>query len=230
MQTAVFLAVHRILDRESVISLCVGVGIEIGPGPRPQILPNNKVKVSYIEQKLPHEWAELYGEDYATPVDPNLWKMFIVGDADNLPVENNSLDFIFSSHVFEHLANPLGHLELWLEKLRPGGKVVAIIPDISGSKDQRAEPSSLDIILSEYTSRIFKPSIIHYDYFLAIRKNVKDNAKALMEKGRSIHVHYYDNQNISIIMNEAKKRFNINGYSIVHTRNHKDFYLIIEKR
>ena len=62
-------------------------------------------------------------------------------------VEDGSLGFIFSSHVFEHLANPLGHLEHWYAKLRHGGLIVGIVPDVGGSKDYVFEPCSVTGLL-----------------------------------------------------------------------------------
>ena len=44
-----------------------------------------------------------------------------------MPVPDNSLDFIFGSHVFEHLANPIGHLKRWHAKLKPGVTLMHVI-------------------------------------------------------------------------------------------------------
>ncbi len=58
-------------------------------------------------------------------------------DADNLPLKDNTLDFIFASHVLEHItlnettektAKALGE---WVRVVKSGGFIVMIIPDIN---------------------------------------------------------------------------------------------------
>jgi len=114
----VFVGIHRLLDRAEVYSLCVGAGVEIGPGPKPQILPGAGVQVRYVEQATPDEWQRLYGKDTRVPVDPQLWNLYVIGNADRIPAEPGTLDFVFSSHVLEHLADPLGHLAYWASLLK----------------------------------------------------------------------------------------------------------------
>lgn len=44
-------------------------------------------------------------------------------------VEDNSFDFVHSSHCLEHLHNPATALGNWLRIVRPGGHVIVTIPD-----------------------------------------------------------------------------------------------------
>ena len=154
----VFVGVFKRLDRREVIDLCVGRGIEIGPGAQPQILPGPGVDVRYLEALPIEAWEQTYGEFYKAGVKPELADMYQVGEAHDLPAEDESLDFIFSSHVFEHLANPLGHLERWARKLRPGGRVVGVVPDIGGAKDYAASPSTLEEWREEFRAGVLKPT------------------------------------------------------------------------
>ena len=48
-------------------------------------------------------------------------------DAYRLP-EGDGLDYVFSSHCLEHLANPVVALELWRERLREGGVLFLYLP------------------------------------------------------------------------------------------------------
>ena len=41
----------------------------------------------------------------------------------------NTLDFIHSSHLLEHVADPYATLIHWLDLLKPGGYIVSIVPD-----------------------------------------------------------------------------------------------------
>lgn len=224
----VFLGVHKALDRSSLIGLCKGDGLELGPGPKPQVLPSDAVRVRYVEQKSPEEWASLYGDHYDIAADTTLWEHYVVGEAHDLPVEDSSLDFIFSSHVFEHLANPLGHLEIWRRKLKPGGRIVAVVPDLAGSKDQAAPLSTLAEVVREYRSGEFSPGIEHYRRFVACRQS-KDDPQKLRDQKRSIHVHFYTNTNMATLLEHAVHQLGYSHYSIRHTPNNKEFHFVVTR-
>ncbi|MDR0781533.1 MAG: methyltransferase domain-containing protein [Pseudomonadales bacterium] len=52
------------------------------------------------------------------------------GDAQFLTTLNdNSLDFIHSSHCLEHLADPREGLKHWLRVVKPGGHLIITVPD-----------------------------------------------------------------------------------------------------
>lgn len=224
----VFLGVHKALDRAALIELCKGDGLELGPGPKPQILPSDNVRVRYVEQKSPEEWAKLYGDHYDIAADQTLWRHYVVGEAHDLPVDDGSLDFIFSSHVFEHLANPLGHLQVWQRKLKPGGRIVAVVPDIAGSKDQAAPLSTLAEAAEEQRSNDFSPSIEHYRRFVACRQS-KDSPEKLRDQQRSIHVHFYTNTNMAILLDHAVRHLGYSDYSIRYTPNSKEFHFVVTR-
>lgn len=49
--------------------------------------------------------------------------------ADKLPFAHESLDFIVSLHNFEHLADPAGAMNHYLDVLKPGGGIGVVIPN-----------------------------------------------------------------------------------------------------
>jgi SAM-dependent methyltransferase len=52
------------------------------------------------------------------------------GDAENLAgIPDASFDFVHSSHTLEHMHNPGRALRNWFRVLRPGGYLVAMVPD-----------------------------------------------------------------------------------------------------
>jgi predicted SAM-dependent methyltransferase len=225
MEGSLFFLVHEILDRSTIYSLCKGKGIEIGPGPRPQILPETDIDITYIEQMPAAEWKRLYKKDLV--IDDTLWERYIIGNASNLPVLNNSCDFIFSSHVFEHLANPLGHLEYWSSKLKVGGLVAAVIPDIYGCRDYIFPPSTLMEILQEYESGIFDLQEKHYRRVCNARSNL--NFDKLVQDHASIHAHYYTQFSIVKIALCVLELGFFKNWKVISSQNHKDFHLLLWK-
>lgn len=223
-----FMAIHKVLDRADLIKLCQGTGVEIGPGTNPQILPGRTVDVSYIEQSSPEDWNRLYNDTGKYPVNPKLWSRYQIGEAHTLPVIDNSLDFIFSSHVFEHLANPIGHLEYWHKKLTSHGRIIAIVPDVAGCKDYVFQPCPLSDFLEEYESDNMEPNLSHYVRWAKYRAPGK-NAEEFYIAKRSIHVHFYTYRNIAKLLQYAVDNLDYSQFYIRHTPNHKDFYFLLIK-
>lgn len=84
--------------------VCKGVGIDVGCKKKEWCLPN------------------------AAPVDLELTGT----NADNLPIENGTLDFIFSSHMLEHYEGSwVKVLKHWHSKLNLGGTLFLYLPDFS---------------------------------------------------------------------------------------------------
>jgi SAM-dependent methyltransferase len=223
---SLFFMVHEILDRSVIYSLCKGNGVEIGPGPRPQILPEQNVDVAYIEQMPAEEWQRLYNKK-GLVIDNALWNRYIIGNASSIPVPNDSCDFIFSSHVFEHLANPLGHLEYWSKKLKPNGVVAAVIPDIYGCRDYIFAPSTLMEILQEYETGSFDLQEKHYRRVCNARPSL--NCDELMKNHASIHAHYYTRFSIAKIALYSVELGFFKKWKVISSQNHKDFHLLLWK-
>lgn len=52
------------------------------------------------------------------------------GDAQTLPgLSASRFDWVYSSHCLEHLENPRAALERWWEVLKPGGRLLLVVPD-----------------------------------------------------------------------------------------------------
>ena len=222
----VFVGVFRKLDRSEAVALCAGRGVEIGPGPRPHVLPGPGVQVRYLEPLLGGDWWEAYGKMQAGDFDPALAGLYDAGEAHQIPAEDGGLDFIFSSHVFEHLANPLGHLQLWKRKLKPGGRVVAVVPELSGAGDYRAWPSTLAEWLEEFEAGGMQPGPAHFRRHAAARGNPHE-ADRHWKRRQPIHAHFYTRTNVTALLEEATRRFGYSAYALRHTPNHKDFYFCL---
>jgi SAM-dependent methyltransferase len=56
------------------------------------------------------------------------WDM-VDGDAHHLEgVENRTMDFLFASHILEHLEDPVLALRNWVRVVRPGGVLLIAVP------------------------------------------------------------------------------------------------------
>jgi SAM-dependent methyltransferase len=105
---------HRYLDDLT--------GIEIGGSAHNPFHLSNCLNVDYTDSmdtifKLAE--FELCGEKL--PVD-------VVAYGENLPFADGQYDYIISSHVLEHIFDPIGAMIEWLRVIKPGGYVFTIVP------------------------------------------------------------------------------------------------------
>jgi SAM-dependent methyltransferase len=88
-----------------------GDGVEIGA----YIRPIPCIKPIYVDR-----YSHYAGEDTCADY---------YGDACDLPFHDSSLDYVASSHLLEHAANPLQALSEWFRVLKHGGIIYTVIPD-----------------------------------------------------------------------------------------------------
>lgn len=81
----------------------------------------------YIDMMTPH-----HGPRAAIDLDPDNDGVQFGTVADLAPYD---LDLVFSSHVLEHMADPVTSLEQWRDHVRIGGLVAFAVPDVDTIKD-----------------------------------------------------------------------------------------------
>ena len=150
--TEVALAVGPLRDvRRAMLPLLRGQGVEVGPGANPAVVSDDTRSVRYVEKMSAQEWADTYPKEALDEAVKARWSEYAIASAERLDgFEPGSLDFIFSSHVLEHLVNPLQVLHNWWECLAPGGAIVAVVPDARHSFDLRQPLTTTDALLSQY--------------------------------------------------------------------------------
>lgn len=100
---------------------CQGKGIEIGAAAHnPFGLENclflaNKERVEF--------WRQSEISMCGKYIEPDMY-----GDAENIPLEDNTLDYVLSSHVIEHVPNPIKAFFEWNRVLKDQGIVFMIFP------------------------------------------------------------------------------------------------------
>jgi SAM-dependent methyltransferase len=101
-------ATRRALDPAFTDLFFVGDGIDIGAGPDGL----GKHKDKFPRMRSVRDWDLPDGD-----------AMLMAS------VEDNTFDFVHSSHCLEHLHNPATSLGSWLRIVKPGGFVIVTIPD-----------------------------------------------------------------------------------------------------
>jgi trans-aconitate methyltransferase len=226
------LSVGRLSDsRAKVKGLLSGRGVEVGPGMRPLVLPAPGVDVEYLEEKSPQEWQDVYGKGQARvdALTPDVLDRYRIGSASSLDTwPPGSLDFIFSNHVFEHLMNPKQVLTNWLERLKPGGAIVGIIPDARFTFDLRQPFSRLEEFKYEQEHGGFAVTDDKYAKwcrYTAPYNTIND----LKSRKYSVHVHYYTPEVFLGLIDLLRSEGLCGRIFIDNMPNNKDFGFALRK-
>lgn len=129
---------------------CVGKGLEIG-GSAHNPFGLNTLNVDFtdsMETKFKKEEIRLCGK--ALKVD-------IVASGDNIPLPDESQDFIVSSHVIEHFPNPIKALIEWDRLVKPGGIIFMIVPHKERTFDKGKEKTPLEHLIEDFKNNNTKP-------------------------------------------------------------------------
>jgi len=128
-------------------------GIEIGGSAHnPFNLPNCK-NVDYSADDntfFKKEEKRLCGK--TLPVD-------IVAEGDNLPLENESVDYVISSHAIEHFFDPIKTLKEWYRVIRKGGYIFVICPHKDRVEGENRPITTLEELISRHEGKIKREEI-----------------------------------------------------------------------
>jgi SAM-dependent methyltransferase len=124
-----------------------GRGIEIGAFKTP--IPG--IKPVYLD-RFPNYAGEPTLADY-------------YGDACELPFFDSSVPYVASSHVLEHVANPLQALAEWFRVTRHGGILYVVVPDRRRTFDRLRPLTDPRHMLEDHRNRVTQSDGTHIDDF-----------------------------------------------------------------
>ncbi|HUI04163.1 MAG TPA: class I SAM-dependent methyltransferase [Acidimicrobiales bacterium] len=178
--------------------------LEIGPGHAPfPTAPD--ATVTYCDRSVAGgrdaNWPELAGQPHGP--EAHLQRDL---DRDGLQgVGDGSFDAVVASHLIEHLANPVAALCEFERVLRPGGRLVLIVPDRTRTFDAVRQPTPVDHVFGDYERRVTEVDDDHIREFCAaiyhqppihpdeVRQwhdpDRLDAERMALHRRRSIHVH-----------------------------------------
>ena len=127
---------------------CRGIGTEIGAFKYP--IPG--LKPIYVDKF----------ENYAN--EPTHAAYF--GEATDLPFADESLDYVASSHVLEHTANPVKALCEWHRVLKRKGIVYMVVPDKQFTFDRPRKTTVVDHMIDDYLNNVDDTDPTHIEDFV----------------------------------------------------------------
>jgi len=163
--------------------------------------------LDYAERTL---WSDApqTREPTLTPVRRRL-----IGEAGQLDVPDDTYDAVLSSHVLEHLANPLGALAEWKRVVRPGGYVLLIVPHRDATFDHRRPVTTIEHLREDAARDTPEGDLTHLDEILRLhdlerdpgapsRETFEQRCREVMAT-RAMHHHVFVSRTVAQTCTEA---------------------------
>lgn len=195
------------IARRTVAALFVsGNGIEVGAGSRPFPIPAGAT-CFYGDVRDRSALTTYFGTE----------KVSVCGKIDAQTLEGiqpSSLDFIISAHVIEHLFDPLGSIAASMARLKPGGVMLLVVPEMTQTWDCRRPPTTLAHVIADSQdggegtrlqaylehTRCVHPQITGNEIPAEL---VEADARAVMAAGMDVHVHAWREQDFREMLDYA---------------------------
>ena len=117
------------------LKYCKGKGVELGGAAHNPFNLENCINIAPKEREKFWKKSQIDICGKHLPID-------LYGTAEDIPVDDQSCDYVVSSHVIEHVPNPIKAFFEWTRVLKPQGIVFMIFPK------RNVDPNDVDRPLS----------------------------------------------------------------------------------
>jgi SAM-dependent methyltransferase len=111
---------------------------------------------------------------YMLPDGTAKGRLWILDASDLRAIAGASYDAVLSSHVIEHLANPLRALAEWRRVVRPGGHLLMVAPHLEGTFDHRRPVTPLAHLVEDERRGTGEDDLTHLEETLALHDFSRD--------------------------------------------------------
>ncbi len=129
-------------------------------------------------------------------------RQYIAEAADLKEIASARYDFVLSSHMIEHAANPLKVLEEWSRVLKDNGHLLLVLPHREGTFDHRRPVTTLAHLIEDYERRMTEADLTHLPEILELTDLSMDpdsgDAEVFRQRcennvqNRCLHHHVFD--------------------------------------
>jgi SAM-dependent methyltransferase len=117
-------------------------------------------------------------------------------------IGSEAYDFVLSSHMLEHSANPIKALSEWLRVVRPGGTLLLVLPHRDGTFDHRRPITPLEHLIDDFRRDTSEADLTHLPEILELHDLAMDPPAGTPEQfkersqknleNRCLHHHVFD--------------------------------------
>jgi len=141
--------------RTAMLGRLEGRGIEIGAFHSPLPVPDG-VEVMYVDLLTSEAQRRYFPE---VPDDAEIVEPFLIAPADDLKgIDTAALNFVLSSHLLEHISDPIAAIREWYRVLQPGGLLFVCLPDRRHTFDRTRVRTPLSHLCLDATEELGVPA------------------------------------------------------------------------
>jgi len=117
-------------------------------------------------------------------------------------LNSGAYDFVLSSHVLEHVANPILALSEWKRLLADDGVLVLLLPDKKYTFDHRRPLTTMEHLIADFETGVRDDDLTHLPEILALHNLKRDSEAGDFEafkkrstrnfENRCLHQHVFD--------------------------------------
>ena len=125
-----------------------------------------------------------------------------IRDASNLSnIQDKTYDFVMSSHVIEHIANPIRALKEWHRVVRPGGAGIFVVPHLNFTFDHHRPLTTLQHMLDDFAQSTTDDDqthlqetldLIDYSMISSDRATLAELGRDVLNPEKVLHHHTFD--------------------------------------
>jgi SAM-dependent methyltransferase len=148
--------------------------------------------------------AAMQGESYRFDPDKPDGQQHIAEATDMGKLPSGTYDFVLSSHVLEHSANPILALSEWKRLLKDDGYLVLVLPDKKHTFDHRRPVTALAHLIDDFNAGTGEDDLTHLPEILALHDLKRDpeagdvaafKSRSMQNfENRCLHQHVFDMQ------------------------------------
>ena len=127
---------------------------------------------------------------------------YILESTELSKIPSGCYDFVLSSHVIEHIANPIKALYEWIRILKNNGNLIVVIPHKDGTFDHNRKITALSHMVDDFNSNMKEDDLTHleeilefhdFDNDIGIKSPGEFKERAMKNlENRSLHHHVFD--------------------------------------
>ena len=213
-------------------------GLEVG-GPSPIFARGGLVPVYPVASRIDNVtfaqstiWADASSEGDVFQFHPGKapGRRLVAEGADLRGLQNGTYDFILSSHMLEHTANPLRALTEWKRLLKAGGALVIVLPHREGTFDHRRPVTTMAHLVEDLEQNMGEDDLTHLSEILALHDLSRDpgasDASEFLSRAhrnaefRSLHHHVFDTRLAVALVEHA-------GLEVVEVEPLQPYHIIV---
>jgi SAM-dependent methyltransferase len=133
-------------------------------------------------------------------------------------------DFVLSSHMLEHTANPILALSQWKRLLKYNGTLVLLLPNKDQTFDHRRPVTTMEHLISDFNAATMEDDLTHLPEILALHDLQRDPEAGDAASFRLRSMHNFENRCLHHHVFDTRLAVTLTEYAGLKVRSVEEIY------